>query len=127
MGNETGTKASTLTVVDGFSVAESVAEEIIEAILEEGGQELYKVYLKGKSFAYASEVISTILQSELALCFVRHDRGECEPLTSAGELSPSSSNLGEGWCLESEPPRCRIDTGQGPVSQLARGCQCQKL
>jgi hypothetical protein len=63
-------------LIGGFSKAQSVAEEVIESILEEGGKQLYQSYIEKKSFSFASESITQLLVSELQLCFVRHDEGE---------------------------------------------------
>lgn len=88
-----------LDFVGQLADAENAAEEIIDDILTLGGQQLYEAYINRKSFPFASETISTIIQSELRLCFVRHDLGEC----------PTGSHT-DDWSLEPEPPRCRIDT-----------------
>lgn len=63
-------------ILGGFSKAQSIAEEVIEAILEEGGRQLYQSYIERKSFSFASDNITHLLVSELQLCFVRHDEGE---------------------------------------------------
>lgn len=88
-----------LDFVGQLADAENAAEEIIDDILTLGGQQLYEAYINRKSFPFASETISTIIQSELRLCFVRHDLGEC-----------TTGSHTDDWSLEPEPPRCRIDT-----------------
>mmetsp|Transcript_59863 Transcript_59863/g.110855 ORF Transcript_59863/g.110855 Transcript_59863/m.110855 type:complete len:579 (-) Transcript_59863:83-1819(-) len=82
--------------VPDFAAAEAAAEAVVEAILQEGAEQLYDVYLQQKSFSFATHAIEEVITSELQLCFVPHD---------AGEQDSSGS-----WQLESEPPRCVIDT-----------------
>jgi len=63
-------------ILTGFTSAESVAEEVIDQILTEGGRQLYESYIDKKSFSFGSEAISGVLISEVRMCFVRHDEGE---------------------------------------------------
>lgn len=72
-------------VLAGFTSAESVAEEVIELILAEGGKQLYDKYIHRKSFLFSSQAISDLLVAELKMCFVRHDEGE--PPVSFGSIA----------------------------------------
>eukprot|EP00927_Polykrikos_kofoidii_P003980 TRINITY_DN11589_c0_g1_i1.p1 TRINITY_DN11589_c0_g1~~TRINITY_DN11589_c0_g1_i1.p1 ORF type:complete len:621 (-),score=115.46 TRINITY_DN11589_c0_g1_i1:343-2184(-) len=107
---------------DPFSAAEAAGLEVIEQILEEGGQRLYDSYIERKSFKFAATSASEVLVGELKMCFVRFDEG---PLRQSHERGvdvsiPSMASDctaaepevfgGGSWSLEMEPPRCRIDT-----------------
>jgi len=102
MSGEAGQNGTVVSSVDlilgGFSQAQSVAEEVIESILEEGGIQLYQSYVEKKVFSFASEGITNLLVSELQLCFVRHDEGEpCIPrcpshrVNTCNDLRPMSA------------------------------------
>lgn len=80
-----------------FFDGEHIAEEVIDAILTAGGNQLYKAYLERKSFPFTVAALSDSLCSELRMCFVRHDDGE--PLEEA-----------ETWTLEAEPEPNSSDT-----------------
>lgn len=75
-----GEAQSITNILSGFTSAESAAEEVIDLILAEGGRQLYQAYIDRKSFSFSSEAISSILISELKMCFVRHDEGEPPPV-----------------------------------------------
>mmetsp|Transcript_68872 Transcript_68872/g.165318 ORF Transcript_68872/g.165318 Transcript_68872/m.165318 type:complete len:608 (-) Transcript_68872:73-1896(-) len=85
----------TSDLVPDFGAAEAAAEEAVQAILEDGAQQLYEVYLQSKSFSFAANATCEVISSDLQLCFVRHDEGEQDSAS---------------WQLEDEPPQRPIDT-----------------
>jgi len=99
-----------------FSAAEAVSEEVIESILTEGGRQLHESYIEKKSFSFAAENVSQILVAELKMCFVRHDPGETTAPTDSSTSEPWISDSAgdqdpfDSWMLEPEPERSRIDT-----------------
>lgn len=92
---------------DPFSAAEDACRDVLEAVLEEGGQLLYQHYIERRSFPFAVQATNDALLGELAMYFVPYDEGEPPHGGDAAEADPG---LGDGWTLEPEPTRCPIDT-----------------
>lgn len=112
---------------DPFSPAEAAARDAIDAIVSKGGKILYDAYMERRSFPFAVETTSQQLVAELRMCYVQCDPGEDRPQprrppappeldhTDAGETDGRTTTDGlamelDGWALEPEPARVRIDT-----------------
>eukprot|EP00928_Gymnodinium_smaydae_P080783 TRINITY_DN6440_c1_g1_i1.p1 TRINITY_DN6440_c1_g1~~TRINITY_DN6440_c1_g1_i1.p1 ORF type:complete len:719 (+),score=182.80 TRINITY_DN6440_c1_g1_i1:106-2262(+) len=80
---------------DPFSGAEVACAAAIEALVAEGGRELYDRYIHRKSFSYASGVATDNLCAELLMCHVQCDTAPLRPAApSSGTAAAAAAGDG---------------------------------
>lgn len=93
--------ASTASVPDAssswsrYDCAESVAGEVVNRILAEGGHTLWRKYLARKAFPFAVDAAMEMIMCKAQMCFVPCDQEE---------------DMEEDWALEEEPQPAEKDS-----------------
>lgn len=83
--------------------AEEDVHYAVDAMLTEGGRQLWVKILQRKAYPFAGQTITDNLVSHLKMCFVPHDQG-------SPELVGGEDDGDERWDIEEEPNANRIDS-----------------
>lgn len=78
-----------------LQAGEEVAARAIDAILTEGGYQLWQRYLAQKAFPFAADKCTDSIVTYMKMCFVPHDYGAEDP---------------DDWAIEPEPVAAEIDS-----------------